>query len=43
MLGWEYLLAGNGHVYVLTASATAGHWGADKPLFERAITSFKTK
>ncbi len=43
VVGWEYLLAGNGRVYVLTASATAGHWGADEPLFERAITSFKTR
>ena len=40
-VGWLYLLTAGGHIYALTAGATADHWDVDRPLFERA-TPFKS-
>jgi hypothetical protein len=40
-VGWLYLLTGGGHIYALSAGASADQWGAHRPLFERAVDSFK--
>ncbi len=41
LVGWLYLFAAGGHIYALTANARSDHWNADRPLFVRAIDSFK--
>ncbi|MGZ4198973.1 MAG: hypothetical protein ACXVP1_02175, partial [Thermoleophilia bacterium] len=40
-VGWLYLLTGGGHIYALSAGATAAQWDAHRPLFERALNSFR--
>jgi hypothetical protein len=41
VVGWLYVLASGGRIYVLTAGATADQWNTYRPLFSRAIASFK--
>ena len=41
VVGWLYLLSGSGHIYALTAGATAASWGTYRPIFYRAIGSFR--
>jgi hypothetical protein len=41
VVGWLYVLASGGRIYVLTAGATADRWDTYRPLFARAIASFK--
>jgi hypothetical protein len=41
VVGWLYVLASGGRIYVLTAGATADRWSSYRPLFARAIASFK--
>ena len=41
VVGWLYLLSGSGHIYALTAGATAASWSTYRPIFYRAIGSFR--
>jgi len=41
VVGWLYLLSGSGHIYALTAGATAAKWDTYRPIFYRAIGSFR--
>jgi hypothetical protein len=41
VVGWLYVLTLGGHMYALTAGATADRWDSYRPLFARAIASFK--
>lgn len=41
VMGWLYLFASSGHIYALTAQATADRWSFYRPLFTRAIDSFR--
>ena len=41
VVGWLYLLTSGGRLYALTAGATADRWDSERPLFARAIASFK--
>ena len=41
VVGWLYVLSSGGRIYVLTAGATAGRWSSERPLFARAIASFR--
>ena len=40
-VGWLYLLVAGGHIYALTAAATADQWDTYQPLFTSAIDSFR--
>ena len=41
VVGWLYVLASGGRIYVLTAGATADRWNSERPLFASAISSFR--
>ena len=41
VVGWLYLLASSGRIYAITAQATTDRWSFYRPLFSRAIASFR--
>jgi hypothetical protein len=41
VVGWLYLLASSGRTYAISAQATADRWSFYRPLFTRAIGSFR--
>jgi hypothetical protein len=41
VVGWLYLLASSGRIYAITVQATADRWSFYRPLFIRAIGSFR--
>jgi len=43
VVGWLYLLTANGHIYALNAGATAASWSTYRPIFARAIASFRAR
>jgi len=42
VVGWQYLLVGNGYTYGLNAGATGSDWPGLRAAFERSIQSFST-
>ena len=43
IVGWLYLLTAAGHIYALNAGATAASWSTYRPIFARAIASFRAR
>ncbi len=43
VVGWLYLLTAAGHIYALNAGATAASWSTYRPIFARAIASFRAR
>ena len=43
VMGWLYVLASSGHIYAISAQATTDRWNVYRPLFARAIDSFRAR